>query len=511
MTQPDPSVHAQPRREPLLQLSGITKRFPGVVANDGVSLELYAGEVLGLLGENGAGKSTLISILYGLYRPDEGEVRIDGRPVQIGSPVGALKLGIGLVPQHPVLVGRHTVAENLALGIGSRFLPAQRIVPLIERLASAYGLKVDPKAHIGQLSPGEKQRVEIVRALLGGARVLILDEPTSVLTPQEAQALFKVMRELKEAGKSLIFISHKLEEVLAITDRCTVLRRGKVVGEIPTPEASKAKLAEMMVGRSVSFERKRQHTKLGPVLLGVQGLRAKSGRGLEALRGVSFELCQGEVLGVAGVAGNGQSELIEVLAGLRKIEGGSVSLSGQPLSSNPARLFKQGVAHIPEDRIRMGTVPSMSVAENLALREYKEPPLARGFFRDLGAYEENARAQVERYAVATSSIHTQSRLLSGGNIQKVILARELAENARLILAVHPTYGLDIGATEQVHRVLLERTQQGAAVLLVSEDLEELLSLSDRIAVLYHGELKGPFEVNALSREEIGLLMTGGQA
>jgi len=512
MIQSDPNTDAPARTaQPLLRLLGITKRFPGVVANDSVNLELYPGEVLGLLGENGAGKSTLISILYGLYRPDEGEICIDGQAVHITSPVNALKLGIGLVPQHPVLVGRHTVAENLALGIGSSFLPAQRIVPLIEKLAGAYGLKIDPKAYVHQLSPGEKQRVEIIRALLGGARVLILDEPTSVLTPQEAEALFKVMRELREAGKSLIFISHKLEEVLTITDRCMVLRRGKVVGGIPTPEATKNKLAQMMVGRSVSFERKRQTPKLGSILLDVKDLQAKSNRGLEALRGVSFQLQQGEVLGIAGVAGNGQSELIEVLAGLHHIDGGSVGLNGQPLSQNPAQLFKQGVAHIPEDRIKMGTIPSMSVAENLALREYKEAPLAKGFFRNLNAYDQNAKTQVEKYAVATPSIHTQSRLLSGGNIQKVILARELAENAKLILAVHPTYGLDIGATEQVHKVLLERTYQGAAVLLVSEDLEELLSLSDTIAVLYHGELKGPFAVDSVSREEIGLLMTGGKA
>ncbi len=495
--------------EPLLRLQNITKRFPGVVANDGVSLEVYPGEVLALLGENGAGKSTLISILYGLYRPDEGEIFIEGRPVKIASPLDALKLGIGLVPQHPMLVGRHTVAENLALGIGTPLLPAQRIVPLIERIAQGYGLHIDPKAHVHQLSPGEKQRVEIVRALLRGAKVLILDEPTSVLTPQEAEALLRVMRELRSAGKSLIFISHKLEEVLTIADRCTVLRRGKVVGSLPAPEASKAKLAEMMVGRSVSFERKRGAPHTGEVLLRVKDLQVKSSRNLPALRGVSFELRSGEILGIAGVAGNGQSELVEVLAGLRKMDSGTVHLGGQPLVANPALLFAQGVAHIPEDRIHMGTVPSMSVAENLALRTFHQAPFARGFLSNPAAYAANAEARVKEYAVATPSVHTPSRLLSGGNIQKVILARELAGQPRLILAVHPTYGLDIGATEQVHRVLLEKTYQGAGVLLVSEDLEELLSLSDQIAVLYHGMLQGPFAVGKISREAIGLLMTGG--
>lgn len=495
----------------LLELKNITKRFPGVVANDGVSLEVYPGEVLALLGENGAGKSTLVSILYGLYRPDEGEILVEGRPARIGSPIDALRLGIGLVPQHPTLVNRHTVAENLALGIGSPLLPAQRIVPLVERMAQGYGLQIDPRARVYQLSPGEKQRVEIVRALLRGAKVLILDEPTSVLTPQEAEALFRVMRELRAAGKSLVFISHKLEEVLSIADRCTVLRRGRVVGSLPKEEASKARLAELMVGRTVSFERKRQAAQVGDVVLEVEQLEARSSRNLPALRGVSFALHRGEILGIAGVAGNGQSELVEVLAGLRNPTAGSLRLLGQPLPAHPARLFELGVAHIPEDRIHMGTVPSMSVAENLALRTFDRPPLARGALLDPAAFLAQAEARVRAYAIATPSLHTPSRLLSGGNIQKVILARELAGQPQLILAVHPTYGLDIGATEQVHRVLLEKTQQGAAVLLVSEDLEELLSLCDRIGVLYRGWLKGPFAVGSLTREEIGLLMTGGEA
>ncbi|WP_027876629.1 ABC transporter ATP-binding protein [Meiothermus cerbereus] len=494
----------------LLELKNITKRFPGVVANDGVSLEVYPGEVLALLGENGAGKSTLVSILYGLYRPDEGEILVEGRPARIGSPMDALRLGIGLVPQHPTLVNRHTVAENLALGIGSPLLPAQRIVPLVERMAQGYGLQIDPRARVYQLSPGEKQRVEIVRALLRGAKVLILDEPTSVLTPQEAEALFRVMRELRAAGKSLVFISHKLEEVLSIADRCTVLRRGRVVGSLPKEEASKARLAELMVGRTVSFERKRQAAQVGDVVLEVEQLEARSSRNLPALRGVSFALHRGEILGIAGVAGNGQSELVEVLAGLRNPTAGSLRLLGQPLPAHPARLFELGVAHIPEDRIHMGTVPSMSVTENLALRTFDRPPLARGALLDPAAFLAQAEARVRAYAIATPSLHTPSRLLSGGNIQKVILARELAGQPQLILAVHPTYGLDIGATEQVHRVLLEKTQQGAAVLLVSEDLEELLSLCDRIGVLYRGWLKGPFAVGSLTREEIGLLMTGGE-
>jgi simple sugar transport system ATP-binding protein len=496
---------------PLLDLRDITKRFPGVTANDAVTLELHAGEVLALLGENGAGKSTLVSILYGLYRPDEGEIRLEGRAVQITSPAHALKLGIGLVPQHPVLVAKHTVAENLALGAGGGWLPAQRLIPRIRALEAQYGLKVDPLARVHQLSPGEKQRVEILRSLLGGARVLILDEPTSVLTPQEAEALFSVMRGLRADGKSLVFISHKLDEVLGVADRITVLRRGRVVGNLQARDATKAQLAELMVGRSVSFERKRVTPKLEGELLEVANLRANSARGLEALRDVSFSVRHGEVLGVAGVAGNGQSELIEVLAGLRAKTAGTVRLEGQPLEGTPAERYARGVAHIPEDRIHMGTVPSMSVAENLALRDFQRAPLAKGLWRDTDALERNAQQQVSAYSVATPSIHTPSRLLSGGNIQKVILARELAHDARLVLAVHPTYGLDIGATDQVHRALLERAQAGAGVLIVGEDLDELLMLCDRIAVLVHGELRGPFAVNEVSRQSLGLLMTGAAA
>ncbi len=491
-----------------LELRNITKRFPGVVANDAVSLEVKAGEVLALLGENGAGKSTLISILYGLYRPEEGQILLEGKPVQIASPRHALQLGIGLVPQHPLLVSRHTVAENLALGSSGLF-PAGRIAPKIEQLAAQYGLTVDPKAKISQLSPGEKQRVEILRSLLGGARVLILDEPTSVLTPQEAESLFAVMRNLREAGKSLIFISHKLEEVLSITDRIVVLRRGKVVGGLATKDATKQKLAELMVGRNVDFSRKRQPVQIGAPILEVSNLSAKNSRGLEALKNVSFTLAQGQVLGVAGVAGNGQSELIEVLAGLHPPSSGQVKFEGTDLEPNPAKRFEAGIAHIPEDRIHMGTVPTMTVAENLSLRQYSQAPLSNNGIRDLIALETNAKEKILEYTIATPSSQTPSRLLSGGNIQKVILARELGANAKLILAVHPTYGLDIGATDQVHSVLLERTKSGAAVLLVSEDLEELLSLSDQIAILYHGQLKGPFPVTEITREQIGLYMTGG--
>ncbi|WP_233218634.1 ABC transporter ATP-binding protein [Deinococcus arcticus] len=495
---------------PALHLRGVTKRFPGVVANDRVDLTVAPGEVLALLGENGAGKSTLISMLYGLYQPDEGTLEVAGRAVQIGSPAQARRLGIGLVPQHPLLVARHTVAENLALGAGGGLFPARRVAARVADLAARYGLEVNPAARVADLSPGEKQRVEILRALLGGARVLILDEPTSVLTPQEANALFAVMRELRASGHSLIFISHKLDEVLAVADRVTVLRRGRVVGGQSTAGATREALAELMVGRSVDFARKREASAVpdaAPILLSVQGLRAAGGRGLEVLRGVSFDLRAGEVLGIAGIAGNGQSELVEVLAGLHPASG-TVTLGGQPLGGGAAERFRAGVAHIPEDRLHSGTVPGMTVTENLSLRDYDRPPMSRGLARDLAAANERARREIGTYAVATPGLHTPVRLLSGGNIQKLILARELAGAPRLILAVHPTYGLDIGATDQVHRTLLSRTGEGAGVLLVSEDLDELLSLSDRVAVMVGGELRGPFAVHEVSRESLGLLMGG---
>ena len=503
---------------PVLELRGITKRFPGVIANDNVSLTLNAGEVLALLGENGAGKSTVISVMYGLYRPDEGEVWVNGQPVVIGSPAQALKLGIGLVPQHPMLVSKHTVAENLALGGSSGFFPARTIAGRIRELSQKYGLGVDPSAKVWQLSPGEKQRVEILRSLLRGVKVLILDEPTSVLTPQEVEGLFKVMNELRADDKSLIFISHKLGEVLDITDRVTVLRRGKVTGNAPTKGATRESLAEMMVGRSVSFERKREtppELSAAPTRLAARNLQALSSRGLPALRGVNLDLRRGEIIGVAGVAGNGQSELIEVLAGLHPLQGGTVTLDGAALGHDARAIFESGVAHIPEDRIHMGTVPSMSVAENLALREYAKAPLARGMVRDLGALNAHAKAMVTAFDISTPGVDTTSRLLSGGNIQKVILARELGDlsgngGAKVILAVHPTYGLDIGATEQVHRTLMDAAGRGAGVLLVSEDLDELLALSDRIAVMYHGELLGPYDAASATREGIGLIMAGGE-
>jgi simple sugar transport system ATP-binding protein len=490
---------------PLLRLSAITKRFPGVVANAQVSVDFHAGEVHALLGENGAGKTTLMSILYGLYPPDAGEILYEGRPVRVGSPAQALRLGIALVPQHPLLVERHTVAENLALGMPGGFLLTRRrlLARLHERMAGN-PLQVDLEARVDSLSAGQKQRLEIVRALLRGARVLILDEPTSVLTPPEVAQLFQQLTQLRQQGMALIFISHKLDEVLALSDRITVLRGGKKVSELPTRQATKERLVELMIGREAAPRPQLAPPRPG-VLLEVKGLEVRNDRGLLAVRGASFTLAPGEILGIAGVAGSGQRELVEALTGLRLFLG-QVRLEGQSLAGlSPAALFARGLAHIPEERV-MGTVPAMSVAENLALRTYGMTS-RRGLWLDHGRLERQAADSIQTYQIATPGTGTSLRLLSGGNIQRIVLARELAGSPRLLVAVHPTYGVDVGATEQIHQLLIRRAREGAAVLLVTEDLDELFSLSHRVAALYQGELRGPWPAGEVSVERLGLMMT----
>lgn len=489
----------------------ITKAFPGVVANDRITLAAQAGEVHALLGENGGGKTTLMHILYGLCQPDAGEILVRGQPVRLRSPRDAMALGIGLVPQHFLLVRRHTVVENVALGLpGTRFfLPLRRVEQRLQDLSKRYGLSVEPRARIWQLSAGEQQRVEILKALMRQAEILILDEPTSVLTPQETRALFRVVERMKAAGHAVIFITHKLGEVMELADRITVLRQGRVVATLPRVEADQRTLARLMVGREVSSERlPRQHTPGEPVLTVAQ-LRATNDRGLLALRDVSFTVHQGEILGVAGVAGNGQRELIEVLTGLRRPVAGLIHLCGREITGWSAReLSAAGVAHIPEERQRLGIVPAMSVAENLALRQYRRVPFASGSFLNRRAITQFARHAITTYDMATASPATPARVLSGGTIQRLILARELAGQPGLIVAAHPTYGLDVGATEQTHHLLLQQRERGAAILLVSEDLEEVLRLSDRIMVLYAGEVMGMVAAAAAEPEQLGLLMAG---
>lgn len=507
----DPAGAAPAGDSGLLALRNITKTFPGVLANDRVSLEIRSGEVHALLGENGAGKTTLVNILYGIYQPDDGEILMQGRPVRIRSPRDAIALGVGMVPQHFLLIRRHTVAENVLLGLSGQrfFIPTRNIEKSIEELGARYGLAIDPRARIRELSPSEQQRVEIVKALVRGARILVLDEPTSVLTPQEAQGLFDVMRRMKQQGQAVVFISHKLDEVIGIADRITILRRGRVVGTLPASRADKRSLARMMVGRDVEFRVRREPQRPGDEALRVERLSAEGDRGAAALRGISFTIRSGEILGVAGVAGNGQRELVEVLTGLRRPTGGRIlALGGEITNLDAGAIDRAGVAHIPEDRIHMGIVGAMTVAENLVLKHYRRPPYSSGPLLNRAAIGEFARRTIAEYGIATPGPSTPARQLSGGNIQKLILGRELSGHPGLIVAAHPTSGLDVSATEQVHMQLLQRRRDGAAILLVSEDLDEILALSDRIAVMYSGEILGVVPAEEADREGIGLMMMG---
>ncbi len=496
---------------PLVVLRNITKTFPGVVANDNVTFEVRPGEVHALLGENGAGKTTLMNILYGLYRPDSGEIWVQGKRVEIRSPRDAIQLGIGMVHQHFKLVLPHTVAENVALGLaGTPFwAPARAIAKKLRELSERYGLPVDPDRRIWELSAGEQQRVEILKALIRGAGVLILDEPTSVLTPQEANELFKVLSRMKAEGHGIIFISHKLDEVLSAADRITVMRRGKVVGTVPANEATKEELARMMVGREVVFRLTKSTCRPGEAALLVQNLYAKNDRGLWALKDVSFAVCRGEILGIAGIAGNGQRELVEVLTGLRRAERGKILLLGEDVTNGSPRFLSDlGCAHIPEERIRMGIVPALPVEENLILKKHHRPPFCWRSLLDLHSVRSFALKAIEEYGIMTPSPRTPAKLLSGGNIQRLILARELSGNPAVVIAAHPTYGLDVGATEQIRQILLRARDEGAAVLLVSEDLEEIMELSDRIAVMFRGEIMGIVPAGEATLEELGLMMAG---
>ncbi|KUK26822.1 MAG: ABC transporter ATP-binding protein [Acetothermia bacterium 64_32] len=501
----------EPASTPMLLMQDIVKAFPGVVANDHVTFEVRAGEVHALLGENGAGKTTLMNILYGLYRPDSGHIFIKGKEVHIRSPRDAIAHGIGMVHQHFKLVYPHTVAENVALGLSGTpfFRPARAVERGLVELSQRYGLPVDPKARVWQLSAGEQQRVEILKALYRGAEILILDEPTSVLTPQETAELFKVLSRMKEEGHAVIFITHKLSEVMEVADRVTVMRRGKVVDTLPVSQTDKVSLARMMVGREVVFRLSKGECSPGEEALVLEDVHVMGDRGLPALKGVSLRVCRGEILGVAGVAGNGQRELVEVVCGLRRVQSGRVIVLGKDLTNRSARRVADvGVAHIPEERLRMGIVPGMTVEDNLILKRHHRPPFSRGPFLKLREIRRFASRSIEEYEIMTPSLRTPAKLLSGGNIQKLILARELSGRPGLVVAAHPTYGLDVGATELIRQLLIRQRDSGAGVLLVSEDLDEIMSLSDRIAVMFGGEIMGILPAAEASLEEIGLMMAG---
>jgi simple sugar transport system ATP-binding protein len=482
------------------------------VANDHVDFDLRVGEIHALLGENGAGKSTLMNILAGLYRQDEGEVRIDGALVAFRSPRDAIAAGLGMVHQHFTLVPSQTVTENIQLGLDRpRFLlNARRSEAEIGELAADFGLRVDPRAKIWQLSVGEQQRVEILKMLYRGARILIMDEPTAVLAPQEIEELFRTLRAMTKAGRSVVFISHKLTEVLAIADRITVMRRGRVTaGGLPAAGATKRELARLMVGRDALELYERKPLERGPVVLSARDVVADNDRGRPALRGVSFDLHAREIVGFAAVAGNGQSELAEVITGLRPCRG-TISVGGETISNRPAgRAIRLGVAHVPEDRTGVGSAPNLSLTDNLIMKRYRDAPISRGWLIDDGIARTVAAALQSEYGISAPSIDTQARLLSGGNLQRLILAREIDSKPGVLIACQPTRGLDVGAIETVHRILLERRDGGAGILLISEELDELLALADRIEVMYEGQIVGSFDATTADVHEIGLLMTGG--
>lgn len=494
-----------------LHMRDIIKTFPGVKANDRVSLTVQAGEIHALLGENGAGKTTLMRILYGLYQPDAGDIFVRGQPVRMRSPRQAMALGIGLVAQQFLLIRQHTVAENLALGLSGLgwLFPLRRVAQRLRALEEHYGLIVDPNALIWQLSPGEQQRVEIVKALLRGGDILILDEPTGLLMPQEIQVLFQGLRRMRDAGHAIIFITHKLGEALELADRITVLRQGRVVSSVAAAETTQRSLAQSMVGREVKLERLQRQGSPGVPVLTVHHLWAQNDRGQPALRHVSFTLHQGEILGVVGVAGNGQHELVEVLTGLRKPTAGQVLLLGREMTGSSARSwFDMGVAHIPAERHHMGVVPTLSVADNLVLRHYRAATFGPGLLLNQRAVAQFATQAIAASHIATPHLSTPVRFLSGGTVQRLILARELSGQPRVIVAAHPTYGLDIGATEHTHNMLLQQRERGAAIVLVSEDLDEVLHLADRIIVLCAGEVMGMVPGATADRERLGLLMAG---
>jgi len=493
-----------------VEMRGIVKRFPGVLANDRVDFGLHQGEIHALLGENGAGKSTLMNVLAGLYRPDEGTIRVHGEPVEFRSPRDAIENGIGMVHQHFMLVPSLTVTENILLGLHDpRFrmqLPAyhERIAALEER----FGLRVAPEAKIWQLSVGEQQRVEVLKMLYRGAEVLVMDEPTAVLAPQEVDELFATLRSMTAEGKSIVFISHKLNEVMAISDRITVLRKGRMAGPpLDAGSTGREALAELMVGRKVLFEISKDVQTPGDLVISIENLNAENDKGLPALKGVSLQVRSGEILGLAGVAGNGQSELAEVITGLRPCTAGQVTINGERVSNLPARVaIDANVAYIPMDRTGVGTSPNLSITDNLIMKAYRQPPISKGWSIDGRVARRHATKLKDEYEIIAPSIDTQSRLLSGGNLQRVILAREMSGEPQVIVAVQPTRGLDVGAIEGVQRLLLEQRKAGAAILLISEELEELLSLADRIAVIYEGEILGIVEDQ--DQETIGLMMAG---
>lgn len=499
----------------MLELRGITKRFPGVLANDAVSFDLYAGEVHALLGENGAGKSTLMKILYGLHQPDEGEIALNGATTAIHGPSDAIRYGIGMVHQHFMLVPSLTVAENVGLGLESSRRPFTDLTVVSDRireLGDLYGLSIDPGAPVWQLAVGERQRVEILKALYRDAAILVLDEPTAVLTPQEVDELFVTLNRMTEEGKGLIFISHKLHEVLEISQRITVMRQGKVVGTVPTGAGTtRQSLAEMMVGREVALAPDKTPADKTEPRLVVERLSVRSDRGDMAVDALNLEIWGGEIVGIAGVSGNGQREFAEAIAGLRSLDDGFVEICGTDTTSQGPRAARSaGLGYVPEERMAEGMIGDFTVAENLILIDHDTAEFSQGGLLRLPAIKEHATRLVDEFSIKTPGVETHGRALSGGNIQKMIMAREIDAEPALLLVAQPTRGVDVGAAEYIHRRLIEQRDQGVAVLMISEDLDEVMAVADRIVVMFEGRVMGVVDSATAKREDIGLLMAGGE-
>ncbi len=496
-----------------LEMINITKSFHGVRANDGVNLKVSSGEILGLLGENGAGKTTLMNILYGIYQPDEGEIRANGQQIYINSPKSSMDHGIGMVHQHFMLIQNHTVIENIALSYAGapHLFPQKKIRQSIVSFSAKFDFNIDPDKKVWQLSAGEQQRVEIVKALVNGAELLILDEPTSVLTPQETREFFNILETMRNDGQMIILISHKLDEIKKLCDRVTVLRKGRVVGHANAQQFDKRSLARMMIGRDVVFSFSREKMPRKEKVLEVAAVEVIGDKGLPVVKGVSFDVYRNEIFGIAGIAGNGQRELVEAITGLRMVTHGRIQINDTDITNQSARkIHNNGVSHVPEERIRFGIAPNLFLYENAILKQHRNKKFSRRAFLAYGRIKAHTRQLIRDFQVATPSIHVQTKNLSGGNIQKLILGREISDKPDLLVASHPTYGLDVGATEYLRNQLLERRAEGGAVLLVSEDLEELFELCDRIAVIFQGRFMGVLETDDPRIADIGLMMAGTQ-
>jgi ABC-type uncharacterized transport system ATPase subunit len=501
---------------PALEMRGITKRYPGVVANDHIDLDVCRGEIHALLGENGAGKTTLMNVLYGLARPNEGTILLDGKPVEIAGPSDAIARGISMVHQHFMLVPVLSVAENVVLGLETManrlFLDLREANKRIAELANRFGFALDPETKVGSLSVGQQQRVEILKALYRDAQILVLDEPTAVLTPQETDEIFALLRRLAADGRSIIFISHKLYEVLAVADRITVIRRGRVIGERKPSETTESELAELMVGREVELTVERGVSHAGAIMLQVEGLRVADDRRQEVVPDATLQIRAGEILGIAGVAGNGQDELVEALVGLRRPSAGKVTLDGRDVTGlSPRAINEAGVGYVPGDRHRFGLILTFPLYDNLVLTSYYRPPFARGFLREDAAILESADAQVERFDIRVPSSTVATATLSGGNQQKVVVAREFDRPLKLLVLDQPTRGLDVGSIEFIHRQIIAMRDAGTAVLLVSAELDEVMEISDRIAVMFRGRIVAEMDGRTADKSQVGLLMaTGGE-